>query len=88
MQKMSIQQFRAALTDHASPSGPLRAYREIGRRPRAMAGIETRGWIPWEAATAGWAEWPEAGAPSSRAPAARFAAWGDWSGPPSPAAHA
>jgi hypothetical protein len=88
MQKMTIQQFRAALTDHACPNGALRAYREITRHPRAVTGIATGDWILWGAVASGWAPWPEAGAPSSRAPAARFAAWGDWSGPPSPAAHA
>jgi len=81
MNRVSIQQFRAALADPADPSGALRAYREIARRPHPR--LATGDWIPWgAAATAGWIPWPDPGAASTRETGARFAAWGDWSGPP------
>jgi hypothetical protein len=82
MDRVSIQQFRAALADPANPSGAVRAYREIARRSRTAPRLATGEWIPWGAAAAGWAAWPDAGTASTRDPGARFAAWGDWSAPP------
>lgn len=69
MSRVSIQQFRSRLAVPRADDGPLvRAYRELSRRPEAVAGARMNGWIPWDAAAGG---------------ASRLAlAWGDWSTPP------
>lgn len=83
MPRMSIRQFRAALSDAAHEGGAMRAYREITRRPRATSGLRRGDWVPWGAAAGvrqgDWGPW----AGDAAQPAARLAGWGDWSGPPS-----
>jgi hypothetical protein len=67
MARMSIQQFRAALSDRFGPGASLRAYHALARRPSGT--IALRGeWTPWSAA--------------ADRPAVALAGWGDWSGPP------
>ena len=87
MPRTSIQQFRAALTNRADQSAPMRAYRRIARQPASAAARVGGEWATWPPALAVAGDWVPWGALASAAagerPAgARFAAWGDWATPP------
>jgi hypothetical protein len=47
MPRLTIQQFRAALSDRSSPSAVVRAYRELTRRPGLAAGMVRGEWSLW-----------------------------------------
>lgn len=65
MTRLSIRQFRTALSDHAAPSASLRVFHALARRPSGTVAL--RGdWNPWSAATT-----------TDRPSGAAFAAWGD-----------
>jgi hypothetical protein len=89
MPRATIQQFRAALTSGADQSPLTRAYRQLARGPASGAAKLGSEWVTWPPAlaTAGeWIPWGAQPAASERQAGARFAAWGDWAGPPAAAA--
>jgi hypothetical protein len=55
MPRISIQQFRDALSGRSAPAPDVRAYRELARRPDVAA---KRGFSEW-------AVWPPAAAPTA-----------------------
>ena len=83
MPRTSIQQFRAALTNRADQSAPMRAYRRIARQPASAAAQMGGDWGAWPPALAAAGDSiPWGAAASERWVGARFAAWGEWSTPP------
>lgn len=92
MPRISIQQFRAALSDRSDQGAAMRAYRELARRAEVAAGLHLGEWATWPPALATAGEWipwgaqPASAAASERQAGARFAAWGDWATPPATAA--
>lgn len=47
MPRTTIQRFRAVLADASDASTPMRAYRELARRPELAAGVRYADWPVW-----------------------------------------
>jgi hypothetical protein len=47
MNTVSIQQFRATLASRSDQGTLVRAYRELARRPEAVAGLAIGEWAAW-----------------------------------------
>lgn len=77
MVRTNIQQFRAALTDRANQTAPMRAYREIAHRSTPADAQVGAGWVGWppavDAVRGDCLQWTREGGP----PAA-VAGWTQW----------